>query len=171
MARPQKAINPIRAQRLKEIMTNENVSQRELSKRLNLSQQSISRIINGAASLTETTAELLIHEFPKYRFEWVMGYDNIKTHEDMVDYQLGLVAERDTVLETARDIQLKALGYSFAETSYVLHGNDESHGPINVFKYNNKIGVISYNDYTSLMDNFDIYIETKLLSAIRKNTL
>lgn len=169
MARPKKEINPLRAQRLKELMTDENMSQRELSKRLELSQQSISRILNGVASLTESTAERLILEFPRYRFEWIMGYDDIKTKDDMTDHQLGLAAQRETVLETARDIQLKALGYSFAQTKYSLHGNDEEFGDVIVYQHNNKIGQISHDDYVHLMSDFDIFIELKLLSTIRKN--
>lgn len=95
MARPKKEINPIRAQRLNEIMTDEGINQRELSKRLNLSQQSISRILNGAATLTETTANRIIFEFPKYRFEWIMGYDDFKTVKDKDEWISNIIQDRD----------------------------------------------------------------------------
>ena len=73
MGRPHVEINKKRGENLKLLLENEGVKQIELSKRINLSQQTISRIIKGTASLTEETAKLIIKEFPEYSLDWLLA--------------------------------------------------------------------------------------------------
>ena len=82
MARPKVKINANRGLRLKQICDEKGITQTQLSKLVNISQQAISNMINGNATVTETTAIEVIKVFPEYRYEWLMDFDNVKTKEE-----------------------------------------------------------------------------------------
>ena len=84
MGRKKTEINPIRAERVKKLIEREKrinpkFSQTELAGRINMTQQNISRIINQKTALTEETARDIVKAFPKYRIEWLLGYDDDMT--------------------------------------------------------------------------------------------
>ena len=83
MGRPRVEINVIRGIRVKQLCEDQKISQQELSQTTGISQQNISLMINGKANVTESTAKILVREFPQYRFEWFMGYDDYKTIRDL----------------------------------------------------------------------------------------
>ena len=74
MARPKTEINPEPANRLKILLKETNMKQTELSDRIYLSQQTISKIINRHASLTLDNAIRIANLFPdKYSAYWLLG--------------------------------------------------------------------------------------------------
>lgn len=79
MARPKVEINMIRCERLKQICIEQHITQKELNHLTGITQQAISKMVTGQANVTETTAYAVIKAFPQYRFEWLMGYDEIRT--------------------------------------------------------------------------------------------
>lgn len=85
MSRPKSEINPVPGQRLKTILDEQGMSQSELSRQIHLSQQTISRMIQGTASVTPQTAGQVIALFPQYRESWLMGYDDQKTGSDSLN--------------------------------------------------------------------------------------
>lgn len=86
MARPKKEIHVERGKRLKQLCDEQGISQQELSRRTNISQQNISCMVNGKANVTENTANIIVKEFPEYSFEWLMGYSDFKTSDEMRVY-------------------------------------------------------------------------------------
>lgn len=82
MGRPRIKINPKRGQRLKQLCISENITFKSLADSIPISAQSISEIVNGKASLTEQVARRVVELFPKYRFEWLMGFDDFKTEAE-----------------------------------------------------------------------------------------
>lgn len=82
MSRPKTEINPIPGERLKMIIDEQGISQSELSRKIHLSQQTISRMIKGLASVTDQTASQITELYPQYRKSWLMGYDEMKTGSD-----------------------------------------------------------------------------------------
>ena len=83
MGRPRSEIKPEPAERLKMLCDDEGITQKDLSKKIHISPQTISKIMNKRASLTEDNAKRIIDIYPKYRFEWLMGYDPYKTRSDL----------------------------------------------------------------------------------------
>lgn len=77
MSRKKVKINPIRGERLKKLCEEQKITQVELSDRIHISQQTISKIIQGKANLTEDTAIAIRKEFPTYSFDYLMGYDPV----------------------------------------------------------------------------------------------
>ena len=73
--------NPVRANRLRELMSEEQLTQERLAEYIQCSQKTISRnLIN--CTISEPRAQKIIKAFPQYRLEWLLGYDDYKTVED-----------------------------------------------------------------------------------------
>lgn len=83
MARPKVEINPIRGLRLKQICEEQKITQKQLSNIIHITQQSISSMVNGTATVTVETADLVTRAFPEYRKEWLLGLDDYKTEADV----------------------------------------------------------------------------------------
>lgn len=79
MSRKKVEINPIRGERLKMLLIENGVDQKELANKIGYTKEHISYIINGRRNLTEDAAQAIIKQFPGTRIEWLMGYDDFKT--------------------------------------------------------------------------------------------
>lgn len=85
MSRKKTEINPERAERVKKIIEWEKISQTDFADRIHQSQQNVSRIVNLKNALTEETAQEIIKVFPRYRIEWLLGYDDYPTFADQLN--------------------------------------------------------------------------------------
>ena len=83
MARPKVEINPIRGLRLKQICEEQGIKQNHLSKIIHITQQSISNMMTGKATVTIDTVNQVTKVFPEYRKEWLLGLDDYKTEADL----------------------------------------------------------------------------------------
>lgn len=88
MGRKKAEINPIRAERLKILIDREkkirhgDFSQIKFAESINMAQRNVSRIIQMHHGLTEETARHIIEQYPDYRIEWLLGYDDYMTTAD-----------------------------------------------------------------------------------------
>ena len=82
MSRKKTEINPERAERLKILIEREGITQTDFANRIHQTQQNVSRIVKMKQALTEYTAREIISEFPEYREEWLLGYDDIMLKKD-----------------------------------------------------------------------------------------
>lgn len=71
----------LRADRIKELMRREKLSQEKLGEALHMAQQNISRILKSA-KISEETIDCIVDAFPNYRKQWLLGYDAIPTVEE-----------------------------------------------------------------------------------------
>ena len=85
MSRKKTEINPIRAERVKQLIEREGISQIDFANRIFQTQQNVSRIINLKTALTEDTARDIVTAFPEYRIEWLLGYDDSMTDYEWAD--------------------------------------------------------------------------------------
>lgn len=92
MSRKKTEINPVRAERVKKIIELEGISQQDFAKRIPMTQQNVSRIVNLKTALTEETAQDIVTAFPKYRIAWLLGYDDYMTFADQLT---GVIRETD----------------------------------------------------------------------------
>ena len=88
MTRRQVPINPKQAENLKQVLTLYGMSQRQLAESASISQQAISRIVRGKAALHDDIAKAIVGVCPgaSLRWEWLMGYDEMMTEKDYVEY-------------------------------------------------------------------------------------
>lgn len=88
MSRHKETVDPVRGQRLKQILMNEGITQNQLSKMISLSQQQISLIVRGHTSLTPRVAKKVITVFPNYRIEWLLNFEEEKTYYNPNELQM-----------------------------------------------------------------------------------
>ena len=73
-----------RVTRIKKILENEQIKQKDLADALDMEPQNFSRfMISGKVS--EKTCRKIVALYPKYRIEWLLGYDDFMTLEDLID--------------------------------------------------------------------------------------
>lgn len=77
-----KEIDFERAENIKTILKLENMTQAKFAERINMSPENLNRIIKLRHPLREATAELICEYFPKYRLNWLLGYDSYMTEEE-----------------------------------------------------------------------------------------
>ena len=77
MARKKVEIKAIRGKRLKELLTSTGITQEKLHEITNMSQQTISKIIQGKVNLTDYFADTIVEKFPNVRKSYLMGYDDL----------------------------------------------------------------------------------------------
>lgn len=140
MSKRKTDINPIRAERLKKLIDEEGLTQTAFAKKMHYSQQLISGIITEKTALTERTAREIIDAHPRYRIEWLLGFDDNMT--DMEVFKEGFDEKRNWVIaiDTLIDIAVKR--------------NDCKES------FNN--GLNSFEDIVSLRREITDYIEFKV---------
>lgn len=88
MGRKKAEIIQKRAERLKILIGREkkirhgDFSQIKFAESINMTQENVSRIIQMHHALTEETARHIIEQYPDYRIEWLLGYDDYMTTAD-----------------------------------------------------------------------------------------
>ena len=115
MGRPKGNVNPIHKKRLEEFLkevtnvTGQRITQTGINKLTGISQQTISKIMNGHANLTETTAQVIVDAFPEvdWRYQYLLGYDDYKTEKELTLAPL---------FQAHRDSNLLSIGfYAYAK--------------------------------------------------------
>lgn len=77
-----KEIDFDRADNIKTILREENLKQVQFAEKIGMSPENLNRIIKLRHPLTEATAETICVYFPRYRKEWLLGYDPYMTDEE-----------------------------------------------------------------------------------------
>lgn len=127
MSRPKTEINPIPGQRLKQIIDEQGISQTELSKKIHISQQTISRMVKGLASVTDQTASLITELFPQYRRSWLMGYDDMKTGNDEMNHLIRQQHQESKLLNTGLISFASLSGFKIEITSPAFQNPEDPH--------------------------------------------
>lgn len=79
-----KEIDFIRVENIKTILRLENMKQVDLARTINMTPENLNRIIRMRVPVTETTAQAICFYFPKYRQEWLLGYDPYMTEDEKI---------------------------------------------------------------------------------------
>lgn len=171
MPRKKVEINPIRGKRLKELLNDQKTDQKELSKQIFISAQTISKIVNGKATLTEQTARLVIDKYPFYNFEWLMGYSDFK-------YNHSEKKHNDDLLKVGMNAFESMLNYQIAPVIPMKQGvsNIKEYMTAYMETYNsgyfirrgNLQGHLSVNEYNSLKQEITDFIDFKLSKYLKE---
>lgn len=85
-------LNPKQGKRLKELLNDYGITQKELADKLHYSEPHISRIANGHSPLTLATAKRICEyvnsisvDAAPIRYQWLMGMDDFKTAVDQLE--------------------------------------------------------------------------------------
>lgn len=129
MGRKKVAIHAERGERLKILIDREkklrngDFNQTKFAKSIHMSQQNVSRIVQKHQNLYEETAQEIVKQYPEYRIEWLMGYDDYMT---MADYLLAVTAQcqaEKQVMNTAFFGLARLCGFSMELNRKYYDGN------------------------------------------------
>lgn len=85
MARKKLEVNPKQSQRLKQILQEQNKSQKWLAGQISISEKMISTMVNGTSAVTPETADLITSIFPEYRKSWLLGFDDYMNDKEYLE--------------------------------------------------------------------------------------
>ena len=113
MARKKVQVKAIRGKRLNELLERKKISQKDFAEKIYISQQTISKIINGHSRLTDDVANVIIRTFPDVRKSYLMGDDDFGlTQEDVNIHELTKSQNEADVLYTSICALAKLSNYS-----------------------------------------------------------
>lgn len=118
--------NNIRGERVKEVYTREGMKQTKFALAVRIPQQAISEMINGKRTVTEESAQRIHDCFPKYRLEWLMGYDDCMTIEDvwaLIGTSINRISEQRQAFYQGVTLLANVCGYT-------IEGNTVSRGDV-----------------------------------------
>ena len=116
MGRNPVEINPIRGQRLKQLLSKQNMMQRELAEALGCTKEHISYIVRGKRNLTQEIAEKIILLFPHIPFNWLMGYDDFESDLSKEVYAFGQWGKEEETRRKAVKALAFLSGYEIEDT-------------------------------------------------------
>ena len=118
MSQKTRQINPECGRRLKQLVTENGMTQQELANRLHNNKQHISNIICGKRSLTLGTAQQIAGEvFPWVRVEWLLCIDDFKTQ-----------AEKDAVSRQAWEDSVQVVAFQDKVFRCFVEGLEDMQG-------------------------------------------
>ena len=124
MPHPKTEINPLWGIRLKEVCEQCDIRQAELAKRIFISQQTISKIINGKATLTRQTALKISEIFPQYSAEWILGLSDYKSDSDHMSQLIRNAAKTSDFLFTGLSAFAQLSGYRISGPQLITNCDD-----------------------------------------------
>lgn len=155
MSKQRTEINPISADRVKEILRRENITQTQLSGMIFQTQQNISRIMQKRQPLTKETAEAIVAAFPerRYRAAYLLGYDDDLTEDDRFDRVISnLETEHDKTVAIVRHLaNLRNIDINLYVSA---SGSGGESVELFVVHDGKQQTFISYSDMTDLIDDF-----------------
>jgi len=162
MSRPKTDINPIRANRVKTIIDREDMSQSDFAARVPLTQQAISRIVNMKTALTEETAAAIIRAYPRYRLEWLLGYDDYMSESDQFDDFVSRINEEhdNNVFAVRHLAKLRHIDLDLYASGH-LHANGVVEDDY-IARIGDRQVSLTYSDLTDLIDDLAALTESRL---------
>lgn len=116
MGRKRTEINPIRGQRLRELLSELDIDQKELAETIGYSPEHISYVINGRRNLTQDAAESIAKAIPGVRVEWLMALDNFRTEKEYEEYPFAKTAVDKQFSKQAVEMLAATSGFRFKVT-------------------------------------------------------
>lgn len=171
MGRKKVEKNPVRRERLIQLMERENVSQRQLASMTGLQQQNISKMVakDNYQNVTEETARAIHMAFPKYRLDWLLGIDDYATRDEEALALYEEVTFNYSASNAAIKVLLRTIGIEFT--------NQYEGGP---FSEMQKVGFdtvaqgekkvpITYDEWNGLVQEIRDYAEYRFTKFINNS--
>lgn len=122
MGRKKTEINQECGKRLRQLLSERGMDQRELADKLNYTKEHISYVINGHRNLTQDMAEAIVKIYPDVRVGWLLGIDKYKSNLDIMRERGNTVLSCICAIEEVLKYSASMLGYNVVEAG---HTSDE----------------------------------------------
>ena len=170
MSRKPLIINPKCADRLKQFYKDEDISQMELSERILVSQNTLSKIANGKAPMSPAIAQEIRKKFPHINVDWLLGESDFKTIDERIEWNLDFAFSKAKCL----DELMKQLAIS--RWCSLVKSKDESTGEsvYAVVEKDMVVAQISFEDYLRTrreIANYAAYLFDNLLARQKRALL
>ncbi len=161
MGRRKLLIDPVRGERLGELLNENGLTQKSFADSVDISPVRLNKIIKGTNQLTEEVADIVISRFPKIRKAYLLNLDNFKTEDE----------------RAAAIIKTSVNCTSCVEQLIVLHGysieeQTDSRGKIRI-ALTSPYGSVKYfssKEYLSFLRSLNDSFEGQLLFQTRQLT-
>ena len=158
-----------RVSRIKKILEEQNLTQKDLADALDMEPQNFSRfMVSGKVS--EKTCRKIVALYPEYRLSWLLGIDDYMTESDHFDGLMQrLDREHDDNIVVARHLsKLRHIDFQLYSSGMV---QDETGRYLDCFlvRKNGKQAYITYNDLTDLIFDLAALTESRITRLIEKN--
>ena len=112
MAKRRAEINPIRGKRLRQVLSEHKMDQRELAEKIGYTKEHISYIINGKRNLTPEAAEAIVKIFPDIRLGRLLGIEDCERDSDVIEAKMSEKIMNLEATETLLKFSIKYSGYN-----------------------------------------------------------
>lgn len=125
MPKSKTKINPVSIERVKQVINESGMTQKDFAKKvLFYEQQTLSKIVNGKAPLTRESAARIAQYFKDINAAWLMGESDCKTKHEQEFYDFyadlcGEIQKEDEAWQTILDSC--SCGFSLFEKSFKLY--------------------------------------------------
>ena len=166
MGRKPEKINPECGKRLKSLLKEKNMTGMELAERIHCTQQHVSRLVRGKASITPSTAQQICKVFPGINVGWILGVDERKTIHEVASNDLSRIK---TFADSISDVIVAAATYLGYNIVY-LEDKERRKSNISFFLTKEGDSQIAFRKYETLEIGDDIvdYAAFLLNRSIRK---
>lgn len=159
MGRKKGEINKIRGERLRQLLSERGIDQKDLADKIGYTAEHISYVVNGKRNLTEDAARSIVNLFPPTRFEWLMGYDDYMTMSDLISHHTGNKSDRiDLVFKL-----LELHGYAINDITSEMptHAEDGMEWKETTYSFakNGRTRFFKSNELMNLIQQIDDYVE------------
>lgn len=111
MGRNKAEINPNCGKRLRKLLDDNKMTAAELSKRVNCTQQHLSRVATGKSNLSPEIASAIAKVFPGTRVGWLLGIDDCQTDQDLIGIKMQEKMDNCEATHTLIQFAIRQLGY------------------------------------------------------------
>jgi len=174
-------INPKSKERLKELCNGKPLTQAMLSEKTGISQNTLSKIANGKAPMSDYVAQEIIKAVPGIRREWIMGYDDFKTEAERISAIIGKNCAREDLINSLISLH----GYTVEDATFLLKvkapqvekgkddkddkdGKESFAAMMSITSPSGTVHFLSSKEFSDLLNSIDDYVEMQLLFRFRK---
>lgn len=163
-------IDIIRAENIKTILHEEKMKQAPFARKIKMSPENLNRIIKLKHPLTEATAETICAYFPKYRIEWLLGYDPHMTDNDIFDstWKKAEGVQNDNYYIMCKLLKRKGIDFTLYDSGICSDKNGRYVDRYLVRKGDNQT-FISSDDLFDIMDDLSVLAENRFNKILRKS--
>lgn len=173
MGRKRTEINKKGCERLKLLLKDNNMTQREFADLANYSEVHVCGVVNGTRNITEDLARIAAEIFPPTRIQWILGLDDYRTEAEKRNEEfLGAVNESQSRVD-AFTVLLRLAGYDVElaardGTDLIISLIDGVRSGYTIYKGDEVLGRCPLERYNMLAFDMQELAEQRIKSFLRE---
>lgn len=156
-------LQQLQSARLKLLLVEQNITQKELAERLQVSPTSVNHWVNGKVHMNDYNARLISSAYPEYSPEYLRGYSEYRNIEVETKKRNMLAAGR--VYYKIDSVQILATLTNGAEVQSMSLGDNPTQI---VLEHDNKLIKPSFFEWNEFADEICDYIEMRINRKIER---